>query len=324
MKRLLLMTVAATALTGSAALPLDFDKIENWTGEGPNRAALVVVNDAGASDPNCYVWGFRWQDGETPTGQDMFRAVCGHSSELVLLTQQTGGYGSTVCGIGFGKADELLRHIHFDFDMAKDYEFVNFDYYASGGIYGQTQAPGDDSPTIAQAAIDAALTTGSHVIDHPFDQATYGYPAYDYDCWPLDDEGYDYGWWNSAWYTGYWSYWCAESGDDDFGYSGVGFTGRRLRDGSVDAWSFTIFEKPGVGGFGEGAAPSDDPAMYSYRPATAVSAVAQPQIARDASAEYFDLQGRRTVPDAPGIYIMRRGTLTSKIYIRFNNSIPII
>lgn len=36
----------------------------------------------------------------------------------------------------------------------------------------------------------------------------------------------------------------------------------------------------------------------------------------DSPAEYYDLQGRRTVPSTPGIYILRQGTTTRKVYIK--------
>lgn len=301
-----------------ATVPVDFEKIEHWTGSGPNRAALVITNDAGASDPKAYVWGYRWNDGETPTGETMFRAICANSTELVLLTQLTGVYGSTVCGIGFGDADKLLENIYFDFDMAKDYEFINFDYYHSSSFFGQNEAPGDKAPEIAAEAVEQALTTGTHVIDHPFNHADYGYPAYDYDCWFLKDSGIDSGWWTSAWYTGYWSYWTATAGGDEWMYSGTGFSGRQLRDGAIDAWSFTQFESAMIGGFGEGTPPADDPTLYSYRPASTSASIDAVAADTDTPAEWYDLSGRRVSSDrlSSGIYIKRHGGKTEKVLIK--------
>lgn len=309
--------IAAGTLYTSAGVPVDFNKIEHWTGDGPNRAALVITNDAGASDPECYVWGFRWHDGETPTGDDMFRAICANSTELILLTQKTGAYGSTVCGIGFGDAEKLLQHIYFDFDMALDFEFINFDYYNASPFFGQSEAPGDDTPEICGAAVADALDSHSHVIEHPLDYPAYGYPAYDYDCWLLDDEGYSYGWWNSAWYTGYWSYWTASENADSYTYSGTGFSGRALADGSIDAWSFTLFESAMVGGMGEGQAPASDPARYSYRPANITSSAAAPAIA-DGTPQYYTLGGLAlpAEPSEPGIYIVRKSGNTFKRIVK--------
>ena len=319
MKKILPLIIAAMLTqAASAAVPVDFDKIKHWTGTGPNRAALVITNDGGASDPKAYVWGYRWNDGETPTGETMFRAICANSTELVLLTQLTGVYGSTVCGIGFGNADKLLENIYFDFDMAKDYEFINFDYYNTSSLFGQKDAPGDRAPEIAAEAIAKARTSGSHVIDHPFDHAAYGYPAYDYDCWFLKDEGTEAGWWTSAWYTGYWSYWTATAGGDEWIYSGTGFSGHQLSDGSIDAWSFTKFETAQVGGIGEGAPPSDNPALYSYRPATTTTSVDEVVTDPSAPAEWYDLTGRSVSSDnlKPGIYVRRQGIKIEKILIK--------
>lgn len=318
-KLLLLVPLMAfgAAGTASALVPVDFEKITHWTGSGPNRAALVISNDAGASDPMCYVWGYRWENGATPTGEDMFKAICANSDELVLLTQLTGVYGSTVCGIGFGNARELLQNIHFDFEMAKDYEFINFDYYNASALYGQKDAPGDNTPVICQCAIDEAINSKSHVILHPLNYTAYGYPAYDYDCWKLEETIEDIGWWSSAWYTGYWSYWTASVGGDEYMYSGTGFSGRILFDGAVDAWSFTMFDTPGVGGFGEGQAPSENAELYSYRSVRTPTHVEEVPASEACEAVYYRLDGTVVSANAltAGIYIVRSGSAVKKVYI---------
>ncbi len=260
---LLTLAVGITALTG-AAHPIEFDRILHWTGSGPNKAALVVQYNGDKYGTNAYVWGYRWEDGETPTGETMMKAICANSSRLSMLTQYTGSMGSTLCGVGYSLNQEVLDHLYFNFDKAKDFEFINFDYYNPSSLMGQTEAPGDRAPEMAQEAIRIAKE-GSHYIQHPFDYASYGYPAYDYDCWDIDDETEASGGaafyepkWLSAWYEGYWSYWCANSAEQDWMYSGTGFTGRTLRDGAVDGWSFTQFESAMVGGMGEGIAPCED------------------------------------------------------------------
>lgn len=317
-KQILASAFLALAAPAIAQIPVDFDKITHWTGTGENRAALVIFNDAGASDPHAYVWGYRWPAGETRNGDDMFKDICANSTELVLLTQLTGQYGSTVCGIGFGDASKLLEHIYFDFDMAKDFEFINFDYYNTSTLFGQKSAPGDDTPQICQEAIDEARTSGKHYIQHPIDYVAYGYPAYDYDCWKITDEGWDYGWWNSAWYTGYWSYWTARDGDDEWMYSGSGFTGRRLSDGSMDAWSYTMFDEAMVGGMGEGDAPPQNAELYSYRPANTITGINIIETNEDSPAEYYTIDGLYlgNHVDAKGIYIVKKSNTTSKILIK--------
>ncbi|MDE6811638.1 MAG: hypothetical protein K2J15_04730 [Muribaculaceae bacterium] len=310
---------AAIVLTALSAMPhaIDFDKIKAWTGEGPNRAALAITNDGGASDPKVYVWGYRWADGERPTGEDMFKAICANTDNLVLLTQTTGQYGSTVCGIGVGNAEKLLENIYFDFEKALDYEFINFDYYNTNSFFGQSAAPGDRTPEICASAIKKAITSECHYIQHPIDQPTYGYPAYDYDCWDMTDEGWKNGWWTSAWYSGYWSYWTITGQSDDWMYSGTGFTGRMLSDGCVDGWSCTMFESPKVGGVGEGTPPSDNPDMYVYCEPKKITGIDEVTVAENESVEYYTLTGVRVDADTlvPGIYIVRKGNTAKKILI---------
>ncbi len=308
----------AAALTAHS-IPLDFGKITHWAGSGPNRAALVVYDNALASDPTPYVWGFRWEDGEQPTGEDMMKAVCAASDELVMLTQYTGQFGATLCGAGVGDAAKLLENIYFDFEGAKSSQFINFDYYNTSAFFGQKEAPGDRTPEICDEAINEALLSGRHYIQHPLDYAAYGYPAYDYDYWMLGDDGLEYGWWTAGWYSGYWSYWTAQSESSDWLYSGTGFTGRVLSDGCVDAWSYTHFDNPQVGGIGEGVPPPDDPALYSYRE------LRKPSSLNDASQlntvtpkEYYTIQGIRVCEDnlIPGIYIARSHNHTQKVIIK--------
>ncbi len=315
-KELISLAIGLSALSAMAH-PIDFDKIKSWTGTGPYRAALAVTNDAAASDPKVYVWGFRWDEGETPTGEDMFKAICANNDNLVLLTQITGQFGSTVCGIGVGEADKLLENIYFDFEKALNYEFINFDYYNTNALFGQADAPGDQTPEICAAAINAARTSGSHFIQHPLDHPAYGYPAYDYDCWDMTDQGWEYGWWTSAWYAGYWSYWTISGSNPDWMYSGTGFTGRLLSDGCVDGWSLTMFENPKVGGVGEGVPPSDDKNLYVYCEPRQSSDINTSVIDVNAPEEYYTITGMRV--DAhnltPGIYIVRKGQYIEKRYI---------
>lgn len=272
-KKILALFVGVTALY-SAAHPIEFDRIQNWTGSGPNKAALVVQFNGDKYGSDAYVWGYRWENGEKPTGETMMKAICAKSSRLAMLTQYTGSMGSTLCGVGYSLNQNILSHLFFNFEKAKTFEFINFDYYSPDALYGQTEAPGDNSPAIAKAAIDKAIA-GSHYIQHPFDYGAYGYPAYDYDCWDIDEQTENIAGtsayepkWLSAWYEGYWSYWCANSPSQDWMYSGSGFTGRTLTDGAVDGWSFTQFDSPMVGGMGEGIAPCEDGGDIIYVPAS--------------------------------------------------------
>lgn len=272
MRTKLLTVSLGLSVISALAHPIDFNRIQNWTGTGPNQAALVIQYNSDAYGSDAYVWGYRWENGETPTGETMMKAICANSSRLSMLTQYTGSMGSTLCGVGYSLNQEVLKHLYFNFEKAKNFEYINFDYYNVNSFMGQTAAPGDNAPTLAQAAIDSAIV-GTHYIQHPFDYGTYGYPAYDYDCWDVDSVAESRGGvsqydlkWSAAWYEGYWSYWCANSQSQDWTYSGSGFSGRTLVDGSVDGWSFTQFETPQVGGTGEGVAPCEDGSIV-YVPA---------------------------------------------------------
>lgn len=273
--KLLSLVIGSVCLTASAH-PIDFDKIQHWTGTGPNRAALVIQYNGDIYGSDAYVWGYRWEDGEKPSGETMMKAICANSSRLSMLTQHTGSMGSTLCGVGYSLNQDILKRVFFNFEKAKEFEFINFDYYNVNSFMGQTEAPGDNAPDIAQATIDQAIA-GTHCIQHPFDYGTYGYPAYDYDCWDIDPDTevmcgpttYEPKW-LSAWYEGYWSYWCANNPTQDWMYSGSGFSGRTLVDGAVDGWSFTQFESAMVGGMGEGVPPCESGAIY-YMPARIVA-----------------------------------------------------
>lgn len=267
MKKAILTVAVGLWAVMATAHPIDFEKIRHWTGEGPNRAALVIQFNGDTYGSDAYVWGYRWADGQTPTGEDMFKAICANSSRLSVMAQLTGSMGSTVCGIGYGLNQEALKNVTFDFEKAKTSEFINFDYYNANEFMGQKSAPGDETPTLAKSALDEAFK-GNHVVLHPFDYPTYGYPAYDYDCWSLASgagelagAGVEDLKWLSAWYEGYWSFWCADRAEDDFMYSGTGLSGRTLSNGSVDAWSFTQFETAQIGGAGEGVEPCVDGAI---------------------------------------------------------------
>lgn len=60
--------------------------------------------------------------------------------------------------------------------------------------------------------------------------------SYDFDAYTSADVA-DH--WQAGWATnGYWSYWVKDPTDQDFGYSGIGATGRTLVNGSFDVWNY--------------------------------------------------------------------------------------
>lgn len=239
MKQKLLFCILFTtaALAAMAESGIDFKRIRHWAGSGQNSAALVIQFNDGKADC-AYVWGYRW-DGYA-SGEDMVRAVAAASGCLTVLVQNTGSMGYTFDGAGLGKGREYLGHLEYDFQKAAVEGQVSFNYFEPNTLMGQTSAPGNDTPAMVQAAIDTARTTG--VIEHPLNARRYGYPAYDYDFWQLNDEYKDNAemHWQAGWYDGYWSYWLGKEGQSlaDMAYSGLGMSSAQITDGSVNMWNF--------------------------------------------------------------------------------------
>ncbi|MBD5289297.1 MAG: T9SS type A sorting domain-containing protein [Bacteroides sp.] len=246
MKKNLLVLFSALGLVslGARGFILEWDKIEHWTGEGENRAALVVqFLDNGPEE--AYVWGYRWPSGTEASGEDMFRAIAAASDDLSLFTQFTGPMGNTVCGIGYSLGHTVSDYLEFDFDGAMEDPNISFNWFSANTFLGQSSTPGWDTPDLCQEAIEASKE--SHILDHPINARQYGYACYDYDWWqPYDLPENELIRWNAGWYKGYWSYWCGGTDSDYFAYSGLGMTSRKLRDGDVDGWKYALLDGPVV------------------------------------------------------------------------------
>lgn len=193
-------------------LPYDgeftFDMIENWTGTGENKAALVIQwNDADERDAAALVFGYRW-DGFA-TGFDMFRDVVLNNPQLFGLVQRT----NIGCDISAIAPDGYtLDGIGWDDDESGNpgmWDSANNDYYYPEG--GLQYHPRGGS------GIDGS------------------YPDYDYDNWKAADPN-DI--WQAGWYIGYWSYWVKDSETSQFSYSGWGMSCRELVDGCWDGWNY--------------------------------------------------------------------------------------
>lgn len=63
----------------------------------------------------------------------------------------------------------------------------------------------------------------------------YNSSAYDFDSYTSNDPQ-DH--WRAGWTNGYWSYWTTDNVKVAYKYSDVGASGRQLKDGSIDGWSF--------------------------------------------------------------------------------------
>jgi hypothetical protein len=81
----------------SIAAPFTFDDVENWTGTGAKRAAMVVDWVDDDAKPPALVWGFRW-DG-TATGYDMLLAIVTADDRLFA---KLGDFFGTPVVYGFG------------------------------------------------------------------------------------------------------------------------------------------------------------------------------------------------------------------------------
>ena len=188
-----------------------FDMIQSWTGEGANKAALVIQwNDF--KEKNALVFGYRW-DGQA-TGADMIRAVVAANPQLYGLIQYTnvssptdpnGGY--TINGFGW--------------DTDGDGDIALIDTGNGNQVYESE--------------------TGLFIHPHGYVPGQGGSSDYDYDNWKARDTD-DF--WGAGWYQSYWSYWVKEGEANTFGYSGWGASGRVLQDGSWDGWNFSIDMMP--------------------------------------------------------------------------------
>lgn len=221
---------ARTLQSGSECV--DFDSIQFWAGSGNDRAALVIKWPKADGTSVCLVWGYKFTG--QATGLEMIEAVTQADPSLKLLTQYTGCYGNTICGIGYGDVSDLA----FNLTGAKADSRIILKYNSLNVQMGQTAFAGTNAARYAADAISEGLSENIGVINHPFNQEDYGYPAYDYDYWQLPSTVSPSTLWLSGWYDGYWSYWCKTSGRGVFSYSGVGASSREIHDGYVDGWSY--------------------------------------------------------------------------------------
>lgn len=242
-------TRAAYSLRTNTSFTLD--DIDFWTGDGENRAALVISwHDTVTGLTDDLVWGYRWPDGTTARGYDMIKAVAEKDPRFLLLTQFTSPsaadtLGYTIDGIGYSSLNRdsvKLKYILGQKDPfilgASTDSRISFKFDTPNTMMGQ-----DSCPTTPQADADNAIVLGQQngVIEHPFNSKKYGYACYDYDYWQVDSSKYASTpdvYWRAGWYNGYWSYFVRSNNTQDFGYSGDGASRRQLSDGSWDAWSY--------------------------------------------------------------------------------------
>lgn len=182
-----------------------FDMIKNWTGEGENKAALVIQWNYD-DEPAALVFGYRWTG--QATGADMLKAVVKNNPRLYALMQYTnvssptdpnGGY--TLNGIGW--------------DVDDDGDIALIDTGKGNQVYESEDG----------------------FFEHPrgYKPGQGGSSDYDYDNWKARDTD---DMWGAGWYSSYWSYWVKDNAKDKFSYSSWGVSGRVLENGSWDGWNF--------------------------------------------------------------------------------------
>ena len=308
--------ILGVSLTAEAFV-IDWDKIEHWAGEGSRKAALVVqFNDGG--EEKAYVWGYRWtEDDPQPSGEDMFRAIASECNDLYLFTQYTGWMGNTVCGVGYSPDNSVAGHIEYDFDTAMEDPCISFNWFSANTLLGQTSTPGWDTPEICEEAIEKAKTT--HILEHPIDARKYGYACYDYDHWHKNGGNTSLRW-HAGGYKGYWSYWVGGTDSESLSYSGLGYTSRKLNDGSVDAWKYAYLDGPVGSDYVDGttgATPEwHEPDYRHFNKSATVIPVAD--MGND-SRKIYRIDGSPVAGQGSltsGIYIMIEGNKAKKIIVQ--------
>ena len=87
---------------------IDFSKIERWAGEGDCKAALAIKWADGQNDGKTLVWGYRWNKGETKTGEDLIRAVVKADPALYMMATQA-SWGFYIGAFGYDADGD--RHV---------------------------------------------------------------------------------------------------------------------------------------------------------------------------------------------------------------------
>lgn len=103
-------SAAAKALRAAAleTTGIDFDKIQRWAGTGNNRAALAIKWDGAQNSGKTLVWGYRWNDGEEPSGEDMLDAIAKADPSFYLIKQSGTAWGSAIGGYGYDTDGDYL------------------------------------------------------------------------------------------------------------------------------------------------------------------------------------------------------------------------
>lgn len=85
--------IDAATIEAGYKLPVDFDKVRFWVGEGDNKAAVVLqFNDK--KGPENLVFGYRWASGEDKTFKDVLNEIAQADNRMTLLDNGVVNYES--------------------------------------------------------------------------------------------------------------------------------------------------------------------------------------------------------------------------------------
>ncbi len=318
MRKHLFLALGMAGFLTAGAYVIDFDRIEYWSGEGFNKAALVVQFEGENEDnPGAIVWGCRWNDGEEITAEEMMRKIASSSPDIIMLMQQTGWMGYTLNGIGYGPSvQQMLDNVYFDYDQAQEDERISFGYTSPNTGMGQTSAPGQDALDDSFTAI--AEASESHVIEHPLSENRYGYPAYDYDYWKM--KFVEKSIWQSGWYDGYWSFWTGGVDLDELGYSALGMSSVNVENEQVIGWKYRLLSDSDDHVNTDASTGASTPWLSpDYTHFNVETGIADVDVENSGAVELYRLDGTKVEYSnhlEKGIYILRKGGKSKMIYIR--------
>ena len=164
---------------------LDAEKVKFFVGEGSKTSYLVVEWRDGKGAEKL-VWGYRWEDAETATGEAMVKAVAKADPRFFVLVMGGTQYGSAIGGFGFdlngNQKNELMNVAGKDTTYIKpdgnnlistgSYDFDNYsatdstDHWCSGWYsngywsYNTAESTANEPGYSGVGATDRKLTDG--------------------------------------------------------------------------------------------------------------------------------------------------------------------
>lgn len=84
------------------------DDIKFWTGQGDQRSILTIQwanvtkeNEADLNTIHYYAWGYRWNEEDKPTGENMVVALAKADTRFYIFLGSEGSYGRPIYGFGY-------------------------------------------------------------------------------------------------------------------------------------------------------------------------------------------------------------------------------